>query len=77
MELRETLENGNLYLEKPHAWLLITTDWRWIINVNSRDYGYHQFIFSKEQLEQYGEIERQKQEMVWKYNELIKWLSDF
>jgi hypothetical protein len=77
MQLREHLENGNLYLEKPHAWLLITTDWRWIINVNSREYGYHQFIFTKEQLETYGDVDRQKLELERKYNELIKWLSDF
>ncbi len=73
---RETLENGNLYLETKHAGILITTDWRGIINVNSRDYGYYQFTFTKEQLDEYWNIEAKKSVMEWKYNQFIKWIEN-
>lgn len=73
--MRETLENGNYYLDKKHGWLIITTDGRWIINLCSRDYGYHQFTFSKEEMNKYGGMDAKKSVLEWKYDELIKWIS--
>ena len=76
MGKREKLPNGDLYCEMQHAGLLITADGRGIINLNSRDYGYHQFTFSREQLEKY-DVEARKSELIRKYKRLIEWLDEF